>query len=601
MKRLNVTLNRQPCNVTVTDNLDILRSWIEGRGRVSVDTETTGLNIFSTGYRLRLLIVGNEDEAYVVPMEGNTPGFHLEAGDILKRHAEQVPLTFHNATFDRLVMDRCGVMPLEALTPAMWDDTRIMAHLIDPRAKQEGGQGHGLKDLSDLMIDPHASGEGQKVLKELFRVNKWTKGTGWAEVPLDNHEYLRYGGLDGILTTRLFNILRPRIADLGLQDLLVFEKEVADLCARIQRKGLLVDGDYVATELLPWLEADEADGVAEAAGWGVTNVNSTAQVAEALQGLGWVPEEFTAGGAPKVDKTVLGDLAEQGNAVAAAVMKAKRAGKFKVTYAEHMLEDVDSEGRIHPMINPLQARTARMSVSNPPLQQLPSNDWRIRKAIVADPGKVLWTCDYDQIEMRVLAGMAGETNMKSAIANGLDLHDYTAEMVFGKDFTKADRKLGKAIGFGKVYGGGAVTIARQSGAPEDDVRRAMQAYDAAYPGLKRFQRQLADRATVGKRQVMTGSGRPLPLDGDRLYAATNYVVQSTSRDVLAQAMLALDEAGIDMLMPIHDEVLGQCSADEYEDVGRVISDCMSMDLYGVRLTAGAELVGTNWGMGYGGV
>ena len=587
--------------VRFDSDVEAFSEWLRRRGPVAVDTETTGLDIFRTDYRLRLLIVGDREGAWVLPAEWMAPEALKRVGRLLEIHAAEVaPICFHNATFDRLVLDRAGVLPLVGLSTAEWEDTRLQAHLLDPRAKQEGGLGHGLKDLSDFWIDSSASAEGQEALRAVFKENRWSKDEGWSKIDLDQEDFVRYAGLDAILTARLFALQEPHMRNRDYGRLYAFEKEVAALCARMERRGLLVDAGYVEGSLLPFLEEMEAEGLKEAASWGVENVNATAQVAEALAACGWTAEEFTPTGKPKVDKAVLEALGDD-YPVAAAVMKAKRAGKWMASYAYPLLEDVDSEGRIHPKINSLQARTARMSVARPPLQQLPSGDWRIRRAIVADPGKVLWAADYEQIEMRVLAAMAQEPKMLEGLAAGVDFHDYTAEIVFGPDFTKAQRKLAKGVGFGKVYGGGAVTIARQTGAPIEDVKRAIAAYDSGFRGIRRFQKKLEARAEVGERAVVTASGRHLPLDGDRLYAATNYVVQSTSRDVLAQALLDLEDAGLDsmLLLPIHDEILGECPADEFEETARVVGEVMSGDFLGVRLDAAAELYGPSWGHGYG--
>lgn len=601
MSLLFVKLQGESLPVRNDADLRSFEHWLEHRGPLALDTETTGLDIFTPGFRCRLVILGDAEGAWVLPAERMSSDELARLGDLLVNHARRHPITFHNATFDRLVLDRAGILPLEALGTDAWHDTRLMAHLLDPRARSEGGTGHGLKDLSDLWIDPEASTEGQSALRDVFKENKWSRDEGWAKIDLDHPDFVRYAGLDAILTQRLYEIQAPHLKNRDLLGLYAFERQVADLCARMERRGLLVDTEYVENDLIPHLEEMEADGLKEAASWGVENVNSTAQVADALRATGWEPIEFTATGKDKVDKAVLEALAEQGSPIAASVMKAKRAGKWMTSYAEPLVADQDSEGRIHPKINSLQARTARMSVARPPLQQLPSGDWRIRRAIVADPGEVLWAADYEQVEMRVLAAMAKEDKMLKAIAEGVDLHSFTASLVWGPDFTKAQRKLAKGVGFGKVYGGGALTIARQTGAPIEDVKRAVQAYDSTFPKIRRFQKTLEMRAEVGRREVVTQSGRPLPLDGDRLYAATNYAVQSTSRDVLCQAMLDLEDAGLEeyLLLPIHDEILGQCPADAYEDVSAIVGREMSMDFLGVRLDAAAELYGPSWGHAYG--
>ena len=242
-----------------------------------------------------------------------------------------------------------------------------------------------------------------------------------------------------------------------------------------------------------------------------------------------------------------------------------------------------------------------MSVSRPPLQQLPSGDWKVRRSIVADPGHLIISSDYDQIEMRVLAALADVKGIKKAIADGVDLHGFTAELVYGKDYTKFHRKLMKGVGFGKVYGGGATTLSRQTGAPLEAVKHAIAEYDRVFPEIKRYGQRLQRRAEYGKKEVITVSGRHLPLDRDRLYAATNYVVQSTSRDILAQAIVDLFDAGLGdgLLLPIHDELLAQAPAEDAEEYAHELGRIMSQTFYGVPLTSAGEVTGRNWGAAYG--
>ncbi len=337
-----------------------------------------------------------------------------------------------------------------------------------------------------------------------------------------------------------------------------------------------------------------------AATFGVLNINSRNQVAEGLMATGWVPQHFTPGGDPQVNKAVLETLAPT-NPLAAAVLKARRGSKWATAYAIPMSE-VDENGYIHPSINTLQARTARMSVSNPPLQQLPSGDRTIRDAVIPDDGRVLWAADYSQVELRVLAALANERNMKDSIANGIDLHDATAQAIFGDDFTKDHRKIAKATNFLIVYGGGQAALARNAGITVHEAKDAIDRYRRQFPAIGRYSRRLQERAEGGRRLVITASGRQLPVDGDRLYSAVNFVVQSSARDVLAQALLAMVDAGLrpgdDLLLPIHDECIGQVEPDRFAEVSEVIRDAMSMDFLGVRLDAAAEVLGERWGDGY---
>lgn len=568
------------------------------------DTETTDLNIYARGFSGRLAQFGNRDTAYVLR-------FDLFPSAIARALRQPRHFTVHNAAFDLAVVDHELGVTIEELGPRTFD-TRIMAHLLDPRQRHEGGAGLGLKELSEIYVDPEAPDTAEG-LTAVFRSLGFTKETGWANIPIDHPTYLEYAGLDPLLARRLFDELAPMIRDLDLNHLSQFEHHLQTLLAIVQRKGMGLDMAYV-DKLRPELEA-EADHYRKIASrFGVTNVNSTVQVAEGLIGTGEVlTEKSEKTDAWKVSKEVLLPMADLGmkwdrlevrepNPLAEAVLHAKRASKWQTSYVDAFRDLRDPDDRIHARIGGLQARTARMSVSTPPLQQLPSGDWKIRRAIVADPGNVYASIDYQAVELRVLAALADVEEMKRAIAAGEDLHAFTARLVYGDSFTKAQRGLMKGVGFGKVYGGGKTTLARQTGAPIDDVAHAIAEYDRVYPEVRRYSKRLQRRAEYGKKEVVTKSGRHLPLDRDRLYAATNYVVQSTARDLLAQAIVDVFDAGLGeyLRMPIHDELLVEVpeGADGAEIVHE-IARLMESDFEGVPIAAEPEIGGRSWGSLYG--
>lgn len=576
----------------------------QGNKVIGLDTETTGLDMFSLGYKVRLVQFGNANEAWVLRADLFSEEIRRALLDTRNR------FVVHNYAFDGLVLDHHLGVKIEALAERVYD-TRILAHLLDPRQRHEGGSGLKLKELSEIYVDPEAP-DTEKGLYEVFRREyKATKATGWALIDVDHPTYVLYAGLDVILATRLFYELAPMVRDLGLNNLSKFEHHLQSLLAIIQRKGMLLDVDYTK-RLLDELHTEAETFRKVAARYGVENVNSTAQVSEALVAMGETLREHTPSGALKVDKGVLLPLADldtqweriearDPNPLADAVLRAKRSEKWAESYAQAFLDLRDAGDRIHPFIGGLQARTARMSVSRPPLQQLPSSDWKIRRAIVADPGELIIAADYKAVEMRVLAALSGEPTMQRAILDGVDLHDFTAERVFGDGFSKADRKIAKAVGFGKVYGGGATTIQRQTGANMDKVKDALAAYDSTFPEIKRFGSRLQRQAEFGKKEIVTPAGRHLPLDRDRLYAATNYIVQSTSRDLLAQAIVDIFDAGMGdyLLLPVHDELIASAPAAEAEEVIHEIGRLMETpDFLGVPILADPEVYGPSWGHGY---
>ncbi|MFJ1895891.1 DNA polymerase [Streptomyces sp. NPDC088115] len=594
-----------------TEDLGEFWKWLyraRARGPIAIDTETTGLEIFSPSFRLRTVQFGDDRDAWVILYERS--GYHESyARDALLRCRE---ILIHNASYDWLVLGQCAGIPMEDLTP--WTtDTRILAALCDPRQPSEGGAGTALKPLSAKWVDP-AAPDTQGGLTKVFNSLGFTKETGWAGIPLTHPTFLLYAGLDVILTARLAPILRRELARLGVRpELVTYEHEIARLCATMQRRGLLVDQDYAAP-LARRLAEESAKYSAVAARYGVVSVGSPAQVAEALGAMGEMLTERTDSGALKVDKQVLLPLADLDrdwqrigartpNPLAYAVLRAKRANKWGTSYAERFMTKLDANGRIHPVIAPLAARTGRMSVTDG-LHQLPSSDHVIRRAILAEPGHVMISTDFQAIEMRVLAALADVKKMKAGFLSGgekFDIHAYTAHLIKGDAATPKDRKVFKGAGFGKVYGGGITTIARQTGAPESEIAQAVAAYDRAFPEIKRASSRWQRQAFQNGMVFVSATGRRLPLDRDRSYAVVNYACQSVARDVLGQAMLNVESAGLleYCRLPIHDELLASAPEKEAAEIAREFERCMTWTLYGVPIEAAAEIGGRSWGSLYG--
>ncbi|MET9425622.1 DNA polymerase [Streptomyces sp. NPDC006540] len=606
---------------TTRDLQDFADWWddADARGPIALDTETTGLDIFRTGYRLRTVQFGDRTTAWVI---------HWERGGLFEFHARNAleqtrRFLIHNAPFDWLVLDRHAGVSMESLWPRT-TDTQIKAKLVDPRAPQEGGIGSALKTLSAFYVDPSAP-DTQGDLTAVFRSLGLTKATGWAGIPLDHDVYNLYAGLDVILTARLEPCLDEDLSRLGVRQALVdYEHEIAYICTHMSRAGLLVDKPYTE-ELSATLGAVSEEFAAVAARYGVENVNSQAQIIDALLGMGETLSETTASGKPKVDKSVLCHLADidqnsgerlevrTPNPLADAIIRSKRAGKWRMTYAERLLTSMDPDGKVHPFINSLRARTGRMGVSGDfAAQTLPASDWMIRRAIVANPGWVHISTDFQAIEMRVLAALADVKRMKDGFCNadsypkeeypeGFDIHMYTARLIKGPGATKADRKIFKGAGFGKVYGGGVATISRQTGAPETEIRPALAAYDRAFPEIKRASSRWQREARSTGMVTVSATGRRLPLDRDRTYAVVNYQCQSAARDCLGQAMIDMRARGLleYMRLPIHDEILATAPAEDAADVARAFEECMTFDLFGVPVVATADIGGRSWGSLYG--
>lgn len=571
------------------------------QGVLAVDTETTGLDTFSPDFKVRLVQFGDRHEAWVL----NPDLFRNLIIQVL--HTYRGPICMFNQTFDILVLDATlGVDP-DVLFPRV-TDVYILSHLHDPRNRKEGGTGHGLKDLCAVYVDPGAP-DTSKELREIFRHHRFGSVGGWRRISIAHPTYLTYAGLDVILTSRLYDEMERRTRHLG--HLIHFEHQVARVCAYIERQGVTVDAAYSGV-LVKVLEIRQAEAMEIVNQYGVTSVDSNAEVVFALETMGETLSETTDTGQPKVDRRVLLALADldldgnrtrrrEPNPLAEAILAARRAGKWLASYAVPFLRAEATDWKLYARINALQARTARMSITEPPMQQLPSGDYSIRRGVVPAEGNVIGGCDYSQIEMRVLAAISRDRNMLDVVKSGQDIHDMVSKILFGPGFTPKQRKLAKNTGFGKVYGGGKETLALQAGVPVKVAQEARQLFDQKFPGVAFYSLALQQTAKQNGGYVVSPIGRRLPLDDDRLYAGTNYIIQSTARDLFVQGLINLDKQNLltHVRLPVHDEVVFEAPRGIAEQVGREIQEAMRVQFSDVELSAEAEIYGPSWGHGYG--
>jgi len=579
---------------------------------IGADIESTGKNVYTQDFQIRVVQVGDEYDGWVL----NADLFPDVIRDIFKTEHRWV---FHNGMgFDVPALARRNFCDAWTFSKYVID-TQLLAHLIDPRPVEHGGIGLGLKQLCNYYVDPNSSDGGEE-LKEVFKRDlglTLKSGEGWRLIPLDHPVYLLYAGLDPILAKRLCNKLTPVIHERGMAKLAQKEHYVARIIMGEHIRGLRVDIDYISNDLIPYLEHEKEVYTKVANRYGVENPNSTDQVAAALLGMGEVWKEKTAGGKsgiqkPKVDGEVLRRMADldkgwqrvnwrDPNPLADAVIRGKRAGKWLQAYAHGMLDLVDERGYIHPNIKTLGARTGRMSISDPPLQQLPAGDWRIRRAIIPEDGWTIWSSDYSQIEMRVMAALANVRGMKDAIAMGKSIHVYTADLIWpnGWDKNSWQYKTAKNTGFCKLFGGGYAKIAQTSAVSLEQATAIGKKWEQTFPEVKRYDQALQRRARFGRPEVVTPFGRVLPLDRNRIYSGVNYMIQSSARDIMLDARIRLHELGFDnyVLLEIHDEFLGQAPSDMAEEIANEVAKIMTTEFEGVSIDAEPEVYGASWGHG----
>lgn len=581
-------------NVVQSDeDLSEYRRWLDHNPVLAVDSETTGLEIYSPGYRIRTVQVSNRNTAWVLQVE-KSPVIQVAAEHTVREAGRMV---IHNAGFDLPVFDRHLNNPLESTYPRT-TDTRILSHLIDSRGQKDGGIGHSLEALTAEYIDPEIGENVKGLMGKLAKEFKTTKAKIFEVIDIDHPEFLLYAGMDPILTWRLAEALSPLVPSSSLDhDLIGFEHRVALICAQMGRQGFLLDVPY-AEALSDHLQEKERANADEAYyWWGVSKVASGDQVADALEAVGTRIVGRTTTGKRKVDKALLdgivADPEHPAHNLAVWVTEAKAARKARTTWVDGFLDGRDADDRVHPSINPLAARTARMSISGIPAQTLPSSDWLVRRCFIPDDGESLLSVDYQAQELRVLAALSGDPVMKRAFEYGSDLHQVTA------DAAGVSRKVGKMANFLQVYGGGAGTLAANAGIDFLDAKRVVEAFRDTYQGVDRFAKRIEEQVRE-RGYVETPTGRRLVVDADRAYSGLNYMIQSTSRDVTCRGLLKLDERGMTehLRLPIHDEVLLSVPTYQADEFSRDVQEALRMALGGVLIDTDAEILGESWGAGY---
>ena len=584
-----------------TDDVDQLDRFlaVHGGDLLGLDSETTGLDIYSEGFRIRVLQVGTARESFVLPMDSGL--FRGQALKVLDRGQRFV---LHNASYDLQVFERTLGVKMEF----MWQkviDTRILSHLVDPRGKEEGGLGHSLEELTRYYLDAEVADNVKGLMKVLCQEHKTTTANVWKKVPFDDPSYQLYSGMDPILAVRLWEKLRPLVPSVSQEKgLAAYEHQLAAVCAYMERTGFHLDVDY-SEQLSDELKLDESKAAQIAFNHGCDMVNSTDSVADALERFGITITGRTPSGKRKVDDAFLQlviDAGGQAGELAKAVIAAKKAGKWRKTWVQAFLDQRDAGDRCHASINPLRARTARMSITGIPAQTLPAGDHTIRRCFLADEGEVMASVDYQAQELRVMAALSGDRTMIDAFLRGDDLHLLTAQAAWGPAITKdsPERKYAKVANFGKAYGGGPKAISEQTGLDFFKAKHLSDAFDAAYPEVASYSLKLQAEATKTG-SVITPTGRRLPVDQSRAYSALNYVIQSTSRDVTGRALLRLHDAGFtpNLRLPIHDEVLCSVPEDKARWGANKIGEIMQEQMGPLLIGTDAEVGGRSWGSLYG--
>ncbi|GAA6188244.1 DNA polymerase I [Litorivita sp. NS0012-18] len=569
-----------------------LETWIAAirkRGYVAVDTETTGLNemradlvgislCVEAGHACYIPLIHREGASDDLFAEDKLADGQLPAADVLaalKPVLEDAAILKigQNMKYDAKIFARNGI------TVAPIDDTMLISYAL-----HAGLHGHGMDTLSERYL-----GHTPIPIKPLLGSGKSARS--FDLVPID--EAVPYAAEDADITLRLWQMLKPQLHAAKVTRVYeTLERPLVPVLAEMEMHGVKVDRDTLSrmsnafAQKMAGLEAE----IHELAGRSF-NVGSPKQLGEILfDEMGLEGGKKGKTGAYATGADVLEDLAAEGHDLPARVLDWRSLSKLKSTYTDALQEHINPDsGRVHTSYLIAGANTGRLASSDPNLQNIPvrtEEGRRIREAFVADEGKCLISLDYSQIELRILAHIAGIDALKQAFRDGQDIHAMTASEMFDvplDQMTPDIRRQAKAINFGVIYGISGFGLARNLRIPRSEAQGFIDRYFERFPGIKQY---MSDTTDFAKEHgfVRTLFGRTIhtpeiaakgPRAGFAKRAAINAPIQGTAADIIRRAMIRMPDAIKDlpckMLLQVHDELIFEVergAAEQVIDVAR---------------------------------
>jgi len=582
----------------VTEEAD-LAAWIAAAtkaGHVSFDTETDGLNAMRcklVGFSLSI----EPGRACYVPLIHTTGA---SQGDLLSAPAETGPKLIpeataiamlkplleneavlkiaHNVKFDATVMAARGI------DVAPYDDTMLISYVLDSSA-----HGHGMDELSELML-------GHKTIPFSEVCGTGKNQITFDRVPLD--KALAYAAEDADITLRLYRTLKPRLlAEHAMTVYETMDRPLSAVLRHMEQAGIKIDRaelSNMSVEFGRRMETLEREAH-ELAGE-VFNVGSPKQLGDILfDRLNLPGGKKGKTGAYATGADVLEGLAQL-HPLPAKVLEWRQIAKLKSTYADTLVDQINpGTGRVHTSFAMAATTTGRLASSDPNLQNIPirtEEGRRIRRAFIAEPGHLLVSADYSQIELRLVAHVAGIEGLKQAFQDGADIHAITASQVFGVPVEGMDpmiRRRAKAINFGIIYGISAFGLAQQLGISNGEAKHFIDAYFARFPEIKTYMestRELARRTgrvttLFGRQCIINGIADKNPaMKAFAERAAINAPIQGGAADIIKRAMVRLPDALADanlaarMLLQVHDELVFEVPESELDATLPVIKRVM---------------------------
>jgi DNA polymerase-1 len=415
-----------------------------------------------------------------------------------------------------------------------------------------------------------------------------------------------------------YDILKEELEDRNLMKVLnEIEMPLIEILSSMEIKGIKIDPEYFSNyekELGDLIEKLQ-EKIYEEAGEEF-NINSPKQLAEILFfKLNLPPVKKTKTGL-STDEEVLEKLKVDGAEIAKAILEYRKLAKLKNTYVDAIPKLRDEKDRVHTTFNQIGTTTGRLSSSDPNLQNIPvktDEGIKIRQGFVAEKNSVLMGIDYSQIELRVLAQLSGDENLREAYQNSMDLHSLTARKIFElsdeEEVSREERIIAKTINFSIIYGKTAFGLAKELGISQKEASEYIDRYFNQYPKVKGFEKEIVEftekhgytETFFGRRRLIDGinsKNKNIKSQAERM--AVNSVIQGTAAEIIKKVMIEIykyikDRDGISLLLQVHDELIFEIEKEKLEmyreDIEKIMRESVKFDSVPLEINTN---IGVNW-------
>ncbi len=579
--------------VTSQKHVRRVRELIERRGEsgILIDTETTGLQ---RDRKLRLIQIGWGRTCWIIDP-------YSAPARMLAKDIRDAVWIAHNVPFDLISFGNWHYGENSQAIYAWMLDKALAGRAIDTMIAEQIAQSQrSYSRLAVLAAEEGVPNQYEDAWHDSAEQLGYTAENKYRAVSANNEAWLKYCAHDIFQLRAVHRRVRP-----GLGERLVRDETICHVLYEIIRHRGMDLHFGMANELYRELENKRSQIREKLVPLGIHSESSPAQVRNTLSRLGVTLTAVTAAGRPSVARGVLETVERPKKAkkVVAQILRARSLTKDMGT-VQNLAAHSDGT-RVYPDLRVIGARTGRSSCSTPNLQQLNkhSGDHRVRGLLMADWGHVLGSVDYDGIELRTAAELAGDKRLRKRLMGGADIHGELAEQIYGPNYTPRERNAAKSGIFALLYGAGDSTVHAHSGMETVEEAQALRAaWRELYPAVaKASDSWTAEAESTGQTILPNGWAPAVGVNGRgdiAAYRAVNYQVQGMAAFIFRQGAIQLARAGLwdYVRMVVHDEFACSIPAEKAADTLELIRATAEVRRGKMAYTTSGELYGRHWGI-----